>query len=122
MCSRTWWMWSFSSSSNVTLPCPSTRDTGSMATRRRFSGWAAVSRLSLMSVIFDQSMSEFGCLARDQVGEELPDCITGGRAAGNEIIDLHYLVQRVHFVQRQRQLGVVRDVAMCQPRLGQIDL
>src|SRR5574340_684482 len=122
ICSRTWCTRSFSSSSRVTLPWPSTRDTGSMATRRRFSGGAAVSSLSLISVIFDQPMSQFRRLAGDEVGEELPDGVAGRRATGNEVVDLHHFVQRMHLVQRQRQLRIVRDMAVRQPRFGEVHL
>jgi hypothetical protein len=50
MCRRTWCTLLSSSSRMVTLPWPSTRDTGSMATRRSFSGDLAVSSANVMSV------------------------------------------------------------------------
>src|SRR5512139_1803110 len=110
MCKRTCCTWLLSSSSRVTLPWPSTRDSGSMATRRRFSGWAAVSSELLMrslSVVMNQAVAELRLAPGQQVGQHFPDGIARGRATGNEIVDLHHLVQRVHLVQRQRQLGVV---------------
>ena len=88
----------------------------------QFSGWAAVSRLLLVSVIFDQPMSQFGRVARDEVGEEFPDGVGGRRAAGDEVIDFHHFMQRMHLVQRQRQLGIVRNVAVRQPRFGEVHL
>src|SRR5512135_2015441 len=113
MCRRACWTWLSSSSSRVTLPWPSTRDSGSMATRR---SWV------LISVIFDQSMAKLRRLAGDEVGQELPERIGGRRAAGQEIVDLHHLVQRVDLVQRQRQFRVVRYGAVHQTGLGQVDL
>ena len=83
-----------------------------MATRRSFSGCAAVSSgnvIVVASVVVDQPVAEIRLAAREDVGERLPDCVGGRRAAGNEVVDLDHLVQRVHLVERQRQLGIVRN-------------
>ena len=42
---------------------------------------------------------------------KLPDRVRRRRAAGQEVVDLHHLVQRVHLVERQRQLGIVGNPA-----------
>ncbi len=67
-------------------------------------------------------MPQFRRLARNEVGEEFPDGIARGRAAGNEVIDLHHFVQRMHLVQRQRQFRVVRDMTVHQTWFGEIHL
>src|SRR5487761_2665738 len=117
-----------SSSSRVTLPWPSTRETGSMATRRSFSGWAAVSSSKLMSlplasVVMEQAVPQRRRTAVDEVGEKFPDGVGRRRAAGDEVVDAHDLVDGVHLVERQRQFRVIGDGARGrQPGARSIDL
>src|SRR3990167_988341 len=123
MCRRACSTWPSSSSSSVTLPCPSTRDSGSITTRRRRSGWAAVSSDAwVMSVIPDQAGPELRRAAVDQVGEEFPDGIARRRTAWDVVVHLDHFVQRVDLVERQRQLGVVRDHAVRDAGLGEVHL
>src|SRR3569832_1526585 len=112
MCSRTCCTLFCSSSRIVTLPCPSTRETGSITTLRSVSGRAAVSRDSVTaerSVIVEQSVPELGRLTGDQLGEKLPDRFPRGRAARQEVVDLDHVLDRVDLLQRQRQLGIIRN-------------
>ena len=67
-----------------------------------FSVRSVISVAKCLSIIFNQPMPQFRRLARDEVGEEFPDGVGGRRAAGDEVIDLHHFVQRMHLVQRQR--------------------
>jgi hypothetical protein len=59
--------------------------------------------------------------AGDQIGEELPDRVGRRRAPGEEVVDLHDVVQRVDLLERQRQLGVVGDEAALDAPAGQVD-
>ena len=61
--------------------------------------------LDFCSVVVQQAMTHGGRAAGDQVGEELPDRVGRGRAAGQEVIDFHHFMDRVHLVQGQGQLG-----------------
>src|SRR5512137_2303227 len=99
MCSRACWTRLFASSSSVTLPWPSTRLTGSMTTRRRFSGLGAVSRAWVMlSVVVERLATEPRFAAGQEVGEELPEGVGGRRAAGQVVVDVDDLVDRAHLV------------------------
>ncbi len=45
-----------------------------------------------------------------------------GGQPGNEVVDLHHFVQRMHLVERQRQLGIVGDHAVGHAGIGQVHL
>ena len=66
-------------------------------------------------------MSQFRRFARDQVGEEFPDCVARGRTSGDEVIYFYDFVQGMHFVQWKRQFRIVRNVAVCESGFGQIN-
>jgi hypothetical protein len=59
--------------------------------------------------------------AGDQIGEEPPDRVGRRRAAGEEVVDLHDVVERVDLGQGQRQLGIVGDEAALDAVAGQVD-
>src|SRR5208337_2996801 len=123
MCSRTWWTRFSSSRRIVTLPWPSTRVTGSMATRRSLCGDWAVSRLSMSgpSIVMQEIVIETRHAPHNQIVQIFPDRIAGGRAAGNEIVDPHDLVDRVDLVEQERQLRIVRHMRPLAVRVA-IDL
>src|ERR1039458_5170669 len=91
---RTWWTRFSSSSRIVTLPCPSTRDTGSIATRRNLCGDCAVSRLSISEplVVIQETVVQARHAPEDEVGEELPDRVARRRAARQEVVDADDLI------------------------------
>src|SRR5208337_974075 len=111
MCSRTWWTRFSSSRRIVTLPWPSTRVTGSMATRRSLCGDWAVSRLSMSgpSIVMHEIVIETRHAPQNQIVEIFPDRVGGRGAAGNEIVDADDLVDRIDLVEQQddvpRQIG-----------------
>ena len=47
-----------------------------------------------------QAVPQGRVLAFDQLGQERPDRVAGWRAAGEEVVDLHHLVHRMHLVER----------------------
>jgi hypothetical protein len=62
------------------------------------------------SVVVQQGMVETRHAPQNQIVEILPDRVGGRRAAGNEIVDPHDLVDGVDLVEKQRQLGIVGDM------------
>ncbi len=78
--------------------------------------------LGWVLVIFDQSMPKLRCLTCDEVSQEFPDGIRRRGATGDEVVDLHNLMQWVHLIQGERQFRVVRDVSMHKAWLGEIHL
>ena len=67
-------------------------------------------------------MAEFGLATGQQVGQHFPDRITGRRATGNEVVNFDHFMQRVHLVERQGQLRVIRNQAITQTGAGVINL
>src|SRR5208337_3686824 len=103
----------FSSSRRiVTFPWPSTRVTGSIATRRSLCGAWAVSRFSMIasSVVMHEIVIEARHAPEDQIVEKFPDGVARRRAAGDEIVDAHDFVDRINLVEQERQLVVLRHV------------
>src|SRR5208283_2198400 len=103
----------FSSSSRiVTLPWPSTRVSGSIATRRSLCGCSAVSRFSMVAslVVMHEIVIEARHAPEDQIVEKFPDGVTRRRAAGDEIVDAHHFVDRIDLVEQERELRVLRHV------------
>src|SRR5208337_5292814 len=114
MCSRTWWTRFSSSRRIVTLPWPSTRVTGSMATRRSLCGDWAVSRLSMSgpSIVMQEIVIETRHAPQNQIVQIFPDRVGGRGAAGNEIVDADDLVDRIDLVEQQRQFRVVGNMRL----------
>src|SRR5271165_1044746 len=85
-----------------------------MATRRSVCGDWAVSRLSTAraSIVMQQGMIETRHAPQNQVVEIFPDRVGGRRAAGNEIVDPHDLVDRIDLVEQQRQLRIVGNMRL----------
>src|SRR3990167_10553355 len=107
MCRRTCWMRLSSPSSSVTLPWPSTRETGSITMRRRPCGSAAVSSGRGVSVIADQALVQRGLSPGDEVLQQLPEGIGRRRAAGQRVFDALHLVDGVLLVEDRKEFGVV---------------
>ena len=99
-----------SSSRMVTLPWPSTRVTGSMTI---FSGRCVGHVIGRSpSVVLDQFVGQVQ-RAYPSAAPPAPSqmSVRRGRAARQEVVDLHHLVAGVDPVQEQRQLRVVGDHA-----------
>src|SRR5208337_5243715 len=98
----------------LTFPCPSTRVTGSMATRRNLWGDCAVSRLSMAQplIVMQQSVIETRHASQNQIVEIFPERVAGGRAAGYEIVDPHDFVDWVDLVEQQRQFRIVGNMGL----------
>src|SRR5271166_5251862 len=113
----------------VTLPCPSTRETGSIAIRRSLCGCSAVSRLSIARslIVMQEALVETRHPPQNEVGEELPDGVARRRTARQAVIDAYDCVQRIDLVERQRQFRrignawLVRNGIAIDPREEVVD-
>src|ERR1035437_1381097 len=102
----------FSSSRMVTLPCPSTRVTGSMTIR--LATLIAIPFLSSChpcSVVLDQVVGERHGFAAQEGDQGLPDGLCRRGTAWQVVVHLDHLVTRIDLVEQQRQLGIRRDLA-----------
>lgn len=66
--------------------------------------------------------SQIGIATSQNIGQRLPDRLSGGRTPGDEPVNLDHFMQGVNLVQRQRQFRVIRYQAVRQPGAGVIDL